>query len=141
MVEDMLRNSCYDCHSAETNYPWYYNIPGIKGFMQGHIDEALEHLDMTYGFPFGGHASQLAQLKQIREEVEEGEMPIFSYRLLHWGKLIEGEKQKTLFAWIDSGIEAITNVYNAYGMPLPEDGVKGDVDDDHEHDDDDDDDD
>lgn len=139
IVQPMLENSCYDCHSVKTDYPWYYEIPGIKGWIQGHIDDGLKHVDYTNGFPFGGRGSQLKILQEIREEVEEGEMPIFSYRIMHWGKLIEGDDQKALFAWIDDAVATINETYRAFGVQPPGDedseGGEGDHDDDDDDDD------
>jgi hypothetical protein len=34
-----LQNSCYDCHSNNTAYPWYSNIQPIRMFMDSHIKE------------------------------------------------------------------------------------------------------
>ncbi|MFQ5607093.1 MAG: heme-binding domain-containing protein [Candidatus Zixiibacteriota bacterium] len=140
-VKPMLKYSCYDCHSDQTDYPWYHGLPLVKGFLDDHVEEAREHLDMSNGFPFGGHASQLKQLHEIEEQVEEGEMPLFSYRIMHWGKLIEGEKQDTLFEWIASSEAAIKQVYANHGVsPETKDDDDGDDDgdddDDHDHDDD-----
>ena len=38
------------------------------------------------------------------KEIEEGDMPILSYRLTHWGLLIENKRQDSLFLWIDESI-------------------------------------
>ena len=100
-VKPVLENSCFDCHSQSTDYPWYHNVPLIEGMMDDHIAEGVKHLDMSQDFPFAGKEDGLKLLGEIKEEIEEEEMPLFSYRLLHWGKLIEGEKRDSLFAWID----------------------------------------
>ena len=71
------------------------------------IKEAKEHLDMSNDFPFGGHAAQIEQLKEIKEEIEDGDMPILSYRFMHWGHLIEGKRQDSVFLWIDQSIELL----------------------------------
>ena len=138
-VEGMLKNSCYDCHSINPHYPWYYKIPGIKGWMQGHIDHGLKHVDFSNGFPFGGHGTQLETLDAIKDEVKDGDMPIFSYRLMHWGKLIEGSDQETLFAWIDDATAKIKETYEAFGVPLPKEHDEHGEHEEHEHGDDDDD--
>lgn len=133
-VEPMLRNSCYDCHSSQTDYPWYHAIPGVKQMIDSDIEEARKHLDLDKGFPVGGHAGQLAQLREIREVVEEGEMPLFSYRMMHWNKKIEGEKQQKLFGWIDQSSDAIKEVYSRYRMPLPKEDEHAEGADDDDHD-------
>ncbi|UCE25597.1 MAG: heme-binding domain-containing protein [Candidatus Zixiibacteriota bacterium] len=101
-VRPILRHSCFDCHSDSTEYPWYHKLPLIKGMIDDHISEAREHLDLTHDFPFSGKGSSLELLEEIKHEIEEEKMPLLSYRLLHWGTLIEGGQRDSLFAWIDS---------------------------------------
>lgn len=121
-IEPILKKSCYDCHSDQTHYPWYYRIPGIRGMIDNDIREAREHLDCSRGFPFGGHASQEEQLEEIREEIEEGAMPLRPYRLTHWNTLIEGTARDSVFQWIDSSLAAIRRVKAQFGIEEPEAG-------------------
>ena len=100
-VKPILENSCFDCHSQSTDYPWYHSIPIISGMIDDHVAEGLEHLDMSQDFPFAGKEDGLKLLEEIKKEIEEDEMPLCSYRLLHWGKLIEGDQRDSLFSWID----------------------------------------
>ena len=44
-VEVVLQTSCYDCHSNNTNYPWYSNIQPVGFFMEHHIKEAKENVN------------------------------------------------------------------------------------------------
>lgn len=118
-VKPIFENSCYDCHSSKTKYPWYYSLPIISGMIDDDIKEARNHVDMDTGFPFGGHASQTEQLREIREEIGNGDMPLWSYRLMHSGVIIEGATQDTVFKWIDESIASIAKVYDNYGFPAP----------------------
>ena len=106
-VRYIFKNSCFDCHTDSTKYPWYHVLPLIGGMIDDDIEEAKTHLDMSDDFPFGGHATQIDQLTEIREDIKEGKMPILSYRLTHWGLLIEGEKQDSVFLWIDESIKML----------------------------------
>lgn len=100
-VEHILRNSCFDCHSQNPRQPWYNSLPLVSSLIKGHQENAQKHLDMTDGFPFYARGSADHVLEEIREEIEEGEMPIFSYRIMHWGASIEGARRDSLFVWID----------------------------------------
>lgn len=46
-VNDILKVSCYDCHSNNTAYPWYWNIQPVMWFMNGHINEGKRHLNFS----------------------------------------------------------------------------------------------
>lgn len=115
VVKPILKHSCFDCHSDSTDYPWYYKLPIVKGFIDDDIAEGLKVLDLTHDFPFAGQGSQMEMLGEIKEEIEEGGMPILSYRMLHWGTLIEGEKRDSVFQWIDSATSVLKNFYEQHG--------------------------
>ncbi len=46
-IESLLKTSCYDCHSNNTDYPWYNKIQPVAWFMEGHINEAKEELNFS----------------------------------------------------------------------------------------------
>ena len=117
-VKPILVNSCYDCHSNATVEPWYFDLPIISGFVKGHVEHARKNLDFSDGFPFTGGSKndQLHLLHEIKEEIEKGDMPILSYRIMHWGKLIEGDKQDSLFTWIDNTTAELKKFYDEYGI-------------------------
>ncbi len=103
-LEPIFRKGCFDCHSTSTEFPWYHKLPIIGGMMDDHIKEGREHLDLTSGFPFSGSHGQLDLLGDIREEIEEGDMPLWSYRLMHWNASPDDAEKDSIFAWIDHSI-------------------------------------
>jgi len=38
-IENQLMQSCYDCHSNNTVYPWYSKIQPAAWFLEDHIKE------------------------------------------------------------------------------------------------------
>lgn len=100
-VKPIFQRSCFDCHSSQTRYPWYYKIPGVKQLVESDIKEAKEHLDFEKDFPFKSHAMPLEDLKAISDEIAEDGMPPLRYRLLHSeAKLTEDEKGK-ITNWVN----------------------------------------
>ena len=124
-VRPILKRSCFDCHSDSTEYPWYHKLPLIKGMIDEHIAEGREHLDLTHDFPFTGKGSSLELLGEIKHEIESDQMPLLSYRLLHWGTLIEGPQRDSVFAWIDSTTAILTHFF---GEAAGESGKSADTD-------------
>src|SRR3954469_14649961 len=51
-VEPLLKRACFDCHSTQTAYPWYHHVPGVKQYLESHVEEGNKHLDLGKGFPF-----------------------------------------------------------------------------------------
>lgn len=90
-VANLLKANCYDCHSNQTQYPWYAEIAPISYFLKDHIDEGKEHFDFsswtTYSTKKKDH-----KLEELIEEVEEGEMPLESYTWIH-GNITEQERE------------------------------------------------
>src|SRR5688572_25570485 len=103
-IKTILGKACNDCHSNNTDYPWYSNIQPVHWWMNNHIQEGKSHLN----FDEYSHKSlrfQYHKMEEIAEMVKEGEMPLESYTWIHEdAKLTEAEK-KELIDWAD-GIRA-----------------------------------
>lgn len=100
-IKPIFKRSCFDCHSSQTQHPWYHQIPGIRQWMNHDISEAREHIDFEHDFPFGSHASLSEDLDSIIEEIKDDDMPPLSYRIMHPGsKLTTAEKDKVK-QWVD----------------------------------------
>lgn len=106
-VLPIVRRGCFDCHSTQTNYPWYHKLPLIGGWMDGHTEEAKEHLDMTAGFPFKGHARPVDDIHFMRKEVLDGDMPPWFYRIAHWSAKPAGADLDSLTAWFDTSLRML----------------------------------
>jgi hypothetical protein len=103
-LQPVFRRACFDCHSNQTQFPWYHSLPIIGSWMSGHLSEARKHLDFSNGFPFGGHASQADNLYSLKEEVLSGAMPLWQYRLMHWGAAPNDVEKDSIAAWVDRGL-------------------------------------
>lgn len=117
VIKPIFKTRCFDCHSQFTEYPWYYKLPVIKGIIDDDIKEGREHLDFSNDFPFPGRGNILDILNEMKEEISEGEMPLFSYRLIHWGKTIEGAQRDSVINWVDESLEKIIEFYKAENIP------------------------
>ena len=69
--------SCFDCHSNETEWPWYSNVAPVSWLLQRHVDEGREDLN----FSEWGSGDQEAD--EIVESVRDGDMPTWDYALIH----------------------------------------------------------
>jgi hypothetical protein len=90
-VMNILKVSCYDCHSNNTVYPWYTNINPVGLWMRSHIKDgkrAINFSDMS-----GFDKRKLDhRLGDIAEQVDDKEMPLWSYTLIHgYAKLDSGQ--------------------------------------------------
>jgi len=100
-VANIIKTSCYDCHSHESKYPWYTNVAPISWVMGNHINEGREHLNFSTWATYP-EAKALHKLEEFYEEVEEGEMPLSSYTLIHKEAVLTNEQTKLMVDWVKS---------------------------------------
>ena len=98
-VGTILQTSCFDCHSNYTNYPWYTNIQPIGWWLNHHVDEGKEELNFSE-FESYSLKRKLHKLEEIKEMVEEGEMPLSSYTLIHGDTKLSPEQKEILYTWV-----------------------------------------
>jgi hypothetical protein len=107
-VEAILRTSCYDCHSNNTNYPWYSNVQPIRFFMEHHIKEAKENLNFN---EFGKYSKrkQESKLDRIVKQIQSDEMPLASYTLIHKNATLTATQKKEVLDWINKIEDSISS--------------------------------
>ena len=81
-VQAVLKNACYDCHSNNTNYPWYSNIQPMGWLMAKHIKKGKDELNFS---EFGSYSPrrQLSKLNGIANSIKDDIMPLSSYKMMH----------------------------------------------------------
>lgn len=100
-VDEILTVSCFDCHSNNTKPLWYMKIQPIGWWIADHVEDGKEELNFD---EFGTYSlrRQYHKFEEIAEMIEEGEMPLSSYTLVHDdAKLTEDEKEAVI-AWTNS---------------------------------------
>ncbi|WP_245906964.1 heme-binding domain-containing protein [Reichenbachiella versicolor] len=100
-VANMLKTSCYDCHSYETKYPWYTNVAPLSWWIGHHIEEGREELNLSEWSKYP-QAKALHKLEEMYEEVEHDEMPLSSYLWVHSEAALTDEQKEEMVAWIKS---------------------------------------
>ncbi|MCX7547539.1 heme-binding domain-containing protein [Xanthomarina sp. F1114] len=81
-IKIILKESCYDCHSNVTKYPWYNNITPINYWMADHVKHGKKHFNMSN---WEGLSVKKKDHKfdELIEMIEEKEMPLPSYTWTH----------------------------------------------------------
>ena len=94
-IAKLIRNSCYDCHSNETKYPFYSNIQPVAWLLKNHIDEGRKELNFST-FATYEPKRQAHKLEEAAEYVEQKNMPLESYTLGHSDAKLSDEQRKQL---------------------------------------------
>ncbi|MGZ0014659.1 heme-binding domain-containing protein [Yeosuana sp. AK3] len=81
-IQKKLQMSCYDCHSNNTQYPWYNKIQPVAWFLEDHIKEGKAELNFNEWDSLSSRR-KASKLRSIIKQIESGEMPLDSYTLIH----------------------------------------------------------
>jgi len=122
-VLNILKRSCYDCHSNNTIYPWYNNIQPVAWWMADHVKVGKEEINFSE-FAAYSPKKQSHALRSVVGQIKKDEMPMDSYLWIHKDAKMNDEQRKVVMAWADSLQKSIVTKYN---LPVETD--------DHRHDD------
>lgn len=117
-VDEILRTSCYDCHSDNTAYPWYAGIQPVAWWLGGHIANGKRRLNFDQ-FATYNAARQFQKLEEIKDQVNEGEMPLSSYTLIHRYAILSGDQKSQLYQWVDAMRDTMKMHYPADSLKQP----------------------
>ena len=98
-VEAILRTSCYDCHSNNTNYVWYDYVQPMRALVENHIKNAKEDLNFNEWGTYSNR-KQERLLNSIKEQIETKQMPLSSYTIMHKKAKLNDEQIKVLTNWL-----------------------------------------
>lgn len=96
-TRELFFQACGDCHSNETEWPWYSAVAPASWLVRWDVEEARSHLNVSeWGRREHDHADEAAEM------VREGEMPLWRYLLLHpEARLSDAERNELI-----EGLEA-----------------------------------
>jgi len=97
-VHALLKNTCYDCHSNNTQYPWYAYVQPVGWLLSSHIAEAKGKLNFD---EFGSLSTrrQISKLDGIANSIKDGIMPLSSYKLMHKNARLTQNEKELLMKW------------------------------------------
>jgi mono/diheme cytochrome c family protein len=99
-TRELVVRACFDCHSNQSKRQWYHVAP-VSWLVARDVAEAREHLNFSEWDREQDHADDAP------DEVEDGDMPLWTYRLVHpEARLDEAERAELvrgLEATLDRG--------------------------------------
>jgi hypothetical protein len=106
-VQIILKNGCYDCHSNNTNYPWYSNIQPTGWLMATHIKQGKEELNFN---EFGSYSprKQISKLNGIANSIKDDIMPLSSYKLMHKNARLNAHEKMLVNKWVQQSKDSLS---------------------------------
>jgi len=99
-VRQILRNSCYNCHSNETKLPWFDQIAPAYWLVAHDVKTARAHLNFSEIGKLPP-AAQRGALFEAVNMIQLGAMPLSSYRHVHPDSTVSPEQLAVLKNYLD----------------------------------------
>ncbi len=105
-VQGIFKKACYDCHSNNTQYPWYANVQPLAWWINDHVEEGKGELNFS---EFATYKPKKARhkLDEVAGEVDEHEMPLKSYTWIHAEAKLTDSERKLVIDWAKSTRDSI----------------------------------
>lgn len=100
-VKDLIKLNCYDCHSEQVKYPWYASVAPFSWIINDHVEDGNKHFALSKWADYSAK-KKAHKMEEAREELEEGEMPLKIYTVLHRHANMSKEQKKLLIDWFRS---------------------------------------
>ena len=84
-TQRLMTGACMDCHSNDTQWPWYSNVAPISWLVQHDVNEGRGKLNLSTGE---------VEVEEMVESIRSGSMPPWQYKPTHpEARLSDRDKQ------------------------------------------------
>jgi mono/diheme cytochrome c family protein len=95
-TEAIFRESCADCHSNETIYPWYSYVVPIAWLVNNDVREGRKNFNISTG--------NIEEAEDIEDVVMDGEMPLAPYLITHPDAALTDEEKRLLIRGMENSL-------------------------------------
>ncbi|HET9910386.1 MAG TPA: heme-binding domain-containing protein [Anaerolineales bacterium] len=95
----LVKEHCFQCHSNETEWPWYSNIAPGSWLIAMDVIEGREQ------FNFSDWNNNPGELDEMSEAIQEGEMPPIQYWIAHPNSRMNAQQKQELIDALKSSIK------------------------------------
>ncbi len=96
-IMTMLDNSCMDCHSNQTNWPWYSNVAPMSWVISSHVNDGRRAVNYSQWEDYSPEEKK-KKLEATYRTVY-AVMPLSSYLWLHPEADLTKEQRKQIRDW------------------------------------------
>ena len=100
-IAAILQRSCNDCHSHQTEWPWYSYVAPVSWWVGEHVEHARGDLNFSR-WPVLDFEALEHMFEEIDEQIGKDEMPLKSYLILHPEARLSDEDKAALRGWAQS---------------------------------------
>jgi hypothetical protein len=97
-IANIIKTSCYDCHSNHTHFPWYSRVAPVSWLIASDVKEGRRKLNFS---EWGSYDKRhkITKLGNIKEQVKGNEMPLFIYTVIHVKAKLNDSQKDMIIKW------------------------------------------
>jgi hypothetical protein len=108
-VANLLKTSCYSCHSNETQYPWYSYVAPSSWLVKRDVAKGRDELNFSTWSALD-QRKMLKKLDDIATEVGEGNMPMPIYTLIHSSAKLDETQRQLIVTWTEAAMDSVAEM-------------------------------
>ena len=94
----LAERACFDCHSNQTEWPWYSNVAPLSWLIQHDVEEGRGKLN------FSEWNRPQREVREAGRTVQRGEMPQWYYVILHPSAGFSQTEKETLVRGLNNSL-------------------------------------
>ncbi len=99
-VRAVFANSCANCHSNETAWPWYSHVAPVSWMIASDVHQARSKMNFSEWGEYPANKRE-DRLEEICEQVTNGDMPDSKYLLMHRGARLTSAERNAVCQWTE----------------------------------------
>ena len=100
-TEQLMRGACMDCHSNETEWPWYSNVAPVSWLVQSDVNSGRDNFNFSeWNKPHEANADDMA------EAIRGGSMPPWYYTIQHRDAKLNSQQKEALIRGLTATLGA-----------------------------------
>ncbi len=96
-TEALMRRACYDCHTNDTNWPWYAYVAPVSWLVAQDVREGRAAMNLSTG-------RGEIEGEELIEQIERGAMPLPNYLIMHPEANLNAQERAQLIAGIQASL-------------------------------------
>ena len=105
-VMTILKTSCFDCHSNQTDYRWYAHVTPVSLLIARDVSKGREALNFSEWSTYNKR-KLVRKLGDIKEQITKKEMPMKIYTLMHPNTQLNQAQMLLITDWAEQETKKI----------------------------------
>ena len=94
----IFQRACQNCHSQQTEWPWYSHLAPISWLVARDVQQARLHMNLSHWEDYSSD-DRLRLLSEIGSAVRNHEMPVQRYVILHPEARLTDQERQQIYRW------------------------------------------